>query len=315
MALISRQKTWIDNEVLLYTDLNNEFNEVFDEFNGNVDNANIKTAAGIVYSKLSLTNSILNADINSSAAIAYSKLALTGSIVNADIGASAAIAYSKLALTGAVLNADLAGSIAASKISNTAATLSDTQTLTNKTLTSPKIGTAILDTNGNELVNLTATASAVNEITYANAATGNAPSITATGGDTNIHIAVNPKGDAFTKFGGLRNDNGSATYKANTVIVYGWGFIATNTGVQGVNETASFGVTFTAAPVVLVSLLGYVGSTPTDIGDFTNNAGSEAVNADTITTTGFRASIFDTSGSNFVSAANFGYSWMAIGVI
>lgn len=38
-------------------------------------NANIDAAAGIVYSKLSLTNSILNADINSSAAIAFSKLA------------------------------------------------------------------------------------------------------------------------------------------------------------------------------------------------------------------------------------------------
>jgi len=57
-----------------------------------------------------------------------------GSITNANIDASAAIAYSKLALTGAILNADLAGSIAAAKITNTAATLSDTQTLTNKTI-------------------------------------------------------------------------------------------------------------------------------------------------------------------------------------
>ena len=43
-------------------------------------------------------------------------------------------------------------------------TLTGTQTLTNKTLTSPKIGTSILDTNGNELINLTATGSAVNEL-------------------------------------------------------------------------------------------------------------------------------------------------------
>ena len=59
-----------------------------------------------------------------------------GSITNANIDASAAITYSKLSLTGGILNADLAGSIAATKISNTAATLSDTQTLTNKTLIS-----------------------------------------------------------------------------------------------------------------------------------------------------------------------------------
>jgi len=73
-------------------------------------------------------------------------------------------------------------------------TLTGTQTLTNKTLTSPKIGTSILDTNGNELALLTATGSAVNEITLANGATGNNPSITASGGDTNIGLALKTKG-------------------------------------------------------------------------------------------------------------------------
>ncbi len=64
-----------------------------------------------------------------------------------------------------------------------------TQTLTNKTLTSPKIGTNILDTNGNELLNLTATSSAVNELTLANAATGNNPTFTASG-ETNVGISI-----------------------------------------------------------------------------------------------------------------------------
>jgi len=73
-------------------------------------------------------------------------------------------------------------------------TLTGTQTLTNKTLTAPKIGTSILDTNGAELFLLTATASAVNELTYANAATGNNPTFTASGGDTNIGITLTPKG-------------------------------------------------------------------------------------------------------------------------
>jgi len=72
-------------------------------------------------------------------------------------------------------------------------TLDGTQTLTNKTLTSPKIGTSILDTGGNELMLLTATGSAVNEITLANAATGNAPSITASG-ETNVDLNLSPKG-------------------------------------------------------------------------------------------------------------------------
>ena len=73
-------------------------------------------------------------------------------------------------------------------------TLAGTETLTNKTLTSPAIGTSILDTNGNELFKLTATSSAVNEITYANAATGNKPTFTASGGDTNIGVSIQPKG-------------------------------------------------------------------------------------------------------------------------
>lgn len=80
-------------------------------------------------------------------------------------------------------------------------TLTGTQTLTNKTLTSPKIGTSILDTNGNELALLTATGSAVNEFTIANAATGNDPTLSATGGDSNIDIAVKPKGTGETVFG------------------------------------------------------------------------------------------------------------------
>jgi hypothetical protein len=73
-------------------------------------------------------------------------------------------------------------------------TTGGTQTLTNKTLTSPKIGTSILDTNGNEVALITATSSAVNEVTFVNAATGNNPSIDASGGDTNIGLALKTKG-------------------------------------------------------------------------------------------------------------------------
>ena len=79
-------------------------------------------------------------------------------------------------------------------------TLTGTQTLTNKTLTSPKIGTSILDTNGAELMLLTATGSAVNEFTLANAATGAGPTLSATG-ETNVDINVNPKVSGVLKSG------------------------------------------------------------------------------------------------------------------
>ena len=82
-------------------------------------------------------------------------------------------------------------------------TLTGTQTLTNKTLTAPKIGTSILDTNGNELFLLTATSSAVNELTFANAATGNAPKFTASGGDSNISINLIPKGTGEVQANGV----------------------------------------------------------------------------------------------------------------
>jgi len=81
-------------------------------------------------------------------------------------------------------------------------TLDGTQTLTNKTLTSPIIGTSILDTSSNELLKLTATGSAINELTLANAATGNGPTVSATSSsDTNIDININPLGTGVLKSG------------------------------------------------------------------------------------------------------------------
>ena len=80
-------------------------------------------------------------------------------------------------------------------------TLTGTQTLTNKTLTSPKIGTSILDTNGLELTLITATGSAVNEFTIANAAAGAGPTLSATGDESNVDINVNPKGSGVLKSG------------------------------------------------------------------------------------------------------------------
>lgn len=76
----------------------------------------------------------------------------------------------------------------------TLATLAGTETFTNKTLTTPRIGTSLNDTNGNEVIRTPATASAINDITVTNAAIGNAPAITATGDDTNINLRLAGKG-------------------------------------------------------------------------------------------------------------------------
>jgi hypothetical protein len=77
--------------------------------------------------------------------------------------------------------------------------LTGVQTLTNKTLTSPIIN-EIDDANGNEQIIFSATASAVNEFTITNAATGNRPNISVTGSDTNIGLSVSTKGTGLVLF-------------------------------------------------------------------------------------------------------------------
>jgi len=136
---------------------------------------------------------------------------------------------------------------------------SDTQTLTNKTLTSPKIGTAIADTNGAELIKVTATSSAVNEVTLANAATGNNPALSATGDDTNVGIDITPKGtgemDVTASFmTGIFSDKVSAignTGTAQTITATnGQVFTATLTGnctftLAGSNSNSNRATSFT----------------------------------------------------------------------
>lgn len=88
----------------------------------NIVNADIKAAAGIVYSKLNLTNSIVAGDITSDAVttakildanVTLNKLAsnsvnsskiVDDSIVNADINSAAAISWSKLSKSGSILD-------------------------------------------------------------------------------------------------------------------------------------------------------------------------------------------------------------------
>lgn len=74
-----------------------------------------------------------------------------------------------------------------------------TQTLTNKTLTSPllntpRVGTSINDANGNEAIKVTATTSAINEVTVTNAVGGSNPIISATGDDSDVGLRLATKG-------------------------------------------------------------------------------------------------------------------------
>ncbi len=63
----------------------------------------------------------------------------------------------------------------------------------------------INDENGNEQIVFQTTSSAVNQLDITNSATGNAPSIQATGGDSNISLKVGPKGTGLIEVLGATN--------------------------------------------------------------------------------------------------------------
>jgi hypothetical protein len=71
------------------------------------------------------------------------------------------------------------------------------------TFASIVLSSGINDENGNELLKVTATAAAVNEVTLANAATGNAPTLTASGDDADVSLNLVPKGAGTIQAGGV----------------------------------------------------------------------------------------------------------------
>ena len=79
--------------------------------------------------------------------------------------------------------------------------------------------TKINDSNANEVIQFGETASAVNDVTVTNAATGDAPTITATGGDTNIDLSLGGKGTGKvkvnSKYGDITADSDGATITFN----------------------------------------------------------------------------------------------------
>lgn len=104
-----------------------------------------------------------------------------------------------------------------------------TQTLANKTITtpvisSPTIQTGLYDANGAESILMTATASAVNEITVVNAVSGTGPTVKASGSDTNIDLQLDGKGTGAVNVNKLSQNtqtlaaNGTASSSAGCII-------------------------------------------------------------------------------------------------
>lgn len=102
--------------------------------------------------------------------------------------------------------------------------------------------TAIQDPNGNEILKSGYVSSAVNEVTVTNSATGNAPSLAATGGDTNIDLNLISKGSGSIKANGsslvTASSTDTLTNKTLTSPVVNGGTITDPTTLRMPNNTA-----------------------------------------------------------------------------
>lgn len=143
---------------------------------------------------------------------------LSGSVICAVVSSSYGANVTTVNVTGGTVPTTVSAVEMAIQPINAAdqfVTLSGVQTMVNKTLTSPKIGTAITDTNGNEIIETPATASAVNHIKVTNAATSGVPKIEAVGGDTDIDVEIKGKGAGMAKinssYGDITADTDGAT--------------------------------------------------------------------------------------------------------
>jgi len=143
----------------------------------------------------------------------------------------------------------------------------------------------INDENGNQQIVFQTTSSAVNQFDITNAATGNAPSISATGDDSNIDVALIPKGTGETKVGTGAADATITSSGAHNLI------LDTNSGTNSGTITITDGSN------------GNIDITPNGTGDVTLQADTVQIgdnNADaTLTTQGTGDLILNTNnGTN-----------------
>lgn len=190
------------------------------------------------------------------------------------------------------------------------ATISSSQTLTNKTLTNPRIN-SIFDTNSNSILGLYGITSAVNQYYVTNQSAGNYPTIGVEGSDTNIGIVFAPKGagpvriyspsgqtatidvagpdtnidiDLKPKGSGIVKISGAPLLSAAGAATL------TNKTISGANNT------LTALPYDLTAVaFGYVSPRAVGVGDFP--FGIKLQRACTLTSVTYRCNTADASGN------------------
>jgi hypothetical protein len=145
----------------------------------------------------------------------------------------------------------------------------------------------VIDTNGNELLKVTATASAVNELTLANAATGSAPTMTASGDDTNIGFKLVAKGTGEI----TAKVNGSDVFNASSSFGFKNRFI---NGAMVIDQRNA-GATVSSSGAFPVDR--FIVIKDTSAGTFTAGQSS------TVPSSGFTKSLLFTVGTAYTPAA------------
>jgi len=127
------------------------------------------------------------------------------------------------------------------------------------------------------------------------------------------HLVLTPESSKLVKIQVLRQDNISNAYKNNTIFLSGWGYIQGDGTIQ-VLESVSFGITFSALPILLTAQLHRKGSAPANIGEF--DVPTPAVvqsRSLNITISGFDSYIRSEGGTTLAVGTYHGYSWLAVG--
>jgi len=181
---------------------------------------------GTTWGALSTSFSInINGSVGATTAStgAFTTLSSSGTTALASgttIGGNAAVTVSDTqTLTNKTLTAPVistitnTGTITLPTSTDTLVGRATTDTLTNKTLTAPKFADLgfIADAAGNELLEFDSNASAVNYIAVTNSATGVKPTVAARGSDTNISLDLVSKGTGTVQVNGVDIDTVSGT--------------------------------------------------------------------------------------------------------
>ena len=129
------------------------------------------------------------------------------------------------------------------------------------------------------------------------------------------NLVLTPETSKLVKIAVLQQAHITDAYNNNSVILTGWGYVAGTDGqVYTVAETITFGITFAAAPIVLINFIGQSGTTYGSGTSIVGHALNARMETNNPTTTSVQFSGYSEVGVNTAAATNYLYTWIAIGV-